>query len=129
MGITMRRAHRISGRAKSCQTRLSIGKRQRSDIYHGAREALKDSMWTIRASRCLIFRCARSKQRESYIDITGAMINSNHIEPRRFLEDAGNVMLERVRDTVERHSSVKVNTVFNSEFAMNKCALNMLIKT
>ena len=26
--------------------------------------------------------------------LTGAVINSNHIEPRRFLEDAGNVVLE-----------------------------------
>jgi len=42
--------------------------------------------------------------------LTGAVINSNHIEPRRFLEDAGNVALERVRDAVERHGSVKVNT-------------------
>ena len=58
--------------------------------------------------------------------LTGAMINSNHIEPRRFL-DAGNVVLERVRDAVERHGSVKVNTAFN-EFATkekraNKCII------
>ncbi|KAG5342011.1 SETMR methyltransferase, partial [Acromyrmex heyeri] len=33
------------------------------------------------------------------------------IEPRRFLEDAGNVMLERVRDTVERHGSIKRHVV------------------
>ena len=42
------------------------------------------------------------------------MINSNrHIEPRRFLEEVGNVILEQVRDTVERHGNVKVNTAFN----------------
>ncbi|KYN23183.1 hypothetical protein ALC57_04403 [Trachymyrmex cornetzi] len=46
-----------------------------------------------------------------------AVINYNHIEPRRFLEDAGNVVLERVRDAVERHGSVKVNAAFNGEFA------------
>jgi len=45
------------------------------------------------------------------------VINSNHIEPRRFLEDASNVVLERVRDAVERHDSVKINTAFNGEFA------------
>jgi len=40
--------------------------------------------------------------------------DNNHIEPRRFLKDAGDVVLERVRDTtVERHDSVKVNTAFN----------------
>ncbi|KYM81444.1 hypothetical protein ALC53_08212 [Atta colombica] len=42
--------------------------------------------------------------------LTGAVINSNHIEPQRFLEDASNVVLQRVRDTVERYGSVKVNT-------------------
>ena len=34
--------------------------------------------------------------------LTGAVINSNHIELWRFLEDAGNVVLERVRDAVKR---------------------------
>ncbi|KYN18338.1 hypothetical protein ALC57_09351 [Trachymyrmex cornetzi] len=50
--------------------------------------------------------------------VTGAVINFIHIEPRRFLEDAGNIVLERVRDTIERHGSVKVNTAFNGEFAV-----------
>jgi len=36
-----------------------------------------------------------------------------------FLEDAGNVVLERVQDDVERYGSVKINTVFNDEFAAN----------
>jgi len=44
--------------------------------------------------------------------LTGAVIYSNHIEPQRFLEDDGNVTLERVRDAIERHGSVKVNTAF-----------------
>ena len=38
--------------------------------------------------------------------LTGAMINSNHIEPQQFLEDASNVVLERMRDAVERHGLV-----------------------
>ncbi|KYN36507.1 hypothetical protein ALC56_09142, partial [Trachymyrmex septentrionalis] len=41
----------------------------------------------------------------------------NHIEPRRFLEDAREIVLERVRNAVERHGSANVNTAFNSEFA------------
>ncbi|KYN27442.1 hypothetical protein ALC57_03151, partial [Trachymyrmex cornetzi] len=49
--------------------------------------------------------------------VTGAVINFNHIEPRRFLEDAREIVLERVRDAVERHGSAKVNTAFNGEFA------------
>jgi len=54
----------------------------------------------------------------SYIDKCGAQ-NSNHIEPRQFFENAENVALERVRDAVERHGSVKVNA-FNGEFAKDK---------
>jgi len=46
--------------------------------------------------------------------LTNVVINSNHIESRRFLEDAGNVALER--DAVERHGNIRVNTTFNSEY-------------
>jgi len=66
---------------------------------------------------------------ESHI-LTGAVINFNHIE--RFLEDAGNVALERValvRDAVERHDSVKVNIAFNGEFAMKNKHANKSIIT
>jgi len=59
--------------------------------------------------------------------LTSAVINSNHIE-RRFLEDTGNVALERVRDTVERHGNVKVNT-FNGEFATKDKRANKSIIT
>ncbi|KYN24342.1 hypothetical protein ALC57_04058 [Trachymyrmex cornetzi] len=60
---------------------------------------------------------------------TGAVINYNHIEPRRFLEDAGDIVLERVRDAVERHGSVKVNTAFNGEFATKDKRANKSIIT
>ncbi|KYN18651.1 hypothetical protein ALC57_09033 [Trachymyrmex cornetzi] len=60
---------------------------------------------------------------------TGAVINYNHIEPRRFLEDAGNVVLERVRDAVERHGSIKVNTAFNGDFATKDKRANKSIIT
>ncbi|KYN05113.1 hypothetical protein ALC62_03995 [Cyphomyrmex costatus] len=46
----------------------------------------------------------------------GAVINSRHIEPRQFLEDAESVVLERVRGAIDIHGSVKVNTAFNGEF-------------
>jgi len=60
--------------------------------------------------------------------LTGAMINSNHIEPQRFLEDASSVVLQRVQDAVERYVSVKVNTAFNGEFAMkDKCANKSIV--
>ena len=56
------------------------------------------------------------------------MINSNHVEPRRFLE-AGNVVLQRVRDAIERHGNVKVNTTFNGEFATKDKRANKSIVT
>ncbi|KYN12119.1 hypothetical protein ALC57_15712 [Trachymyrmex cornetzi] len=58
-----------------------------------------------------------------------AVINSNHIEPRQFLEDAGNIVFERVQDAVERHGSVKVNTAFNGEFATKDKRTNKSIIT
>lgn len=48
--------------------------------------------------------------------LTGAMINLDYIEPLRFLEDASDTVLRRVRDVMGRYHSVKVNTVFNGEF-------------
>ena len=51
--------------------------------------------------------------------LTGAVVNVDYIEPRRFLQDAREIVLERVRDAIERHGSVKVNTAFNGEFATN----------
>ena len=57
------------------------------------------------------------------------MINSNHIEPRRLLEDAKEIVFEHVRDAVERHGSAKVNTAFNGEFATKDKRANKSIIT
>ncbi|XP_076665017.1 uncharacterized protein LOC143367266 [Andrena cerasifolii] len=48
--------------------------------------------------------------------LTGAVLNSNYIEPRNFLEDAGTIVLEYVRGALRKHQNLKVNTVFNGEF-------------
>ncbi|KYN11071.1 hypothetical protein ALC57_16789 [Trachymyrmex cornetzi] len=61
--------------------------------------------------------------------VTGAVINFNHIEPRRFLEDAREIVLGQVRDAVERHGSAKVNTAFNGEFATKDKRANKSINT
>ncbi|EGI63587.1 hypothetical protein G5I_08017, partial [Acromyrmex echinatior] len=79
--------------------RLSISKRQSVTACiarHVAREFEGFGAWMIRA-------CGESRI------LTDAVINFNHIESQRFLKDAGSVVLEQVRDTVERasHSSVK----------------------
>ncbi|KYN38648.1 hypothetical protein ALC56_06974, partial [Trachymyrmex septentrionalis] len=99
--------------------RLSIGKRQSVITCIARLESLKDSVREryvhVGAGYGLPWREIETAF-ESRI-LTGAVINSNHIEPRRFLEDAREIMLERVRDAVERHGSAKVNTALNGEFA------------
>ncbi|KYQ56415.1 hypothetical protein ALC60_04655, partial [Trachymyrmex zeteki] len=52
-----------------------------------------------------------------------------HIEQRRVLEDAREIVLEQVRDAIERHGSVKVNTAFNGEFVANDKRANKSINT
>jgi len=48
------------------------------------------------------------------------MINSNHIELQRFLEDAGNLALERMQDAVERHGSVLYLSIYDSKNELRK---------
>ncbi|EZA51850.1 hypothetical protein X777_09616, partial [Ooceraea biroi] len=60
--------------------------------------------------------------------LTGAVINANYIEPRRFLEDARDVVLDHVRNAIEQHNSVKVNTVFNGEFVAEQAKIHLRSK-
>ncbi|XP_070151119.1 uncharacterized protein [Polyergus mexicanus] len=48
--------------------------------------------------------------------LTGAVINFDLIESLRFLEDARDTVLYRIRDVMDGYNSVKVNTVFIGEF-------------
>ena len=48
--------------------------------------------------------------------LTGVVLNSNYIEPRQFLDDARDIVLDRIRDNLQRHICLKVNTIFNGEF-------------
>ncbi|RLU19202.1 hypothetical protein DMN91_007759 [Ooceraea biroi] len=61
--------------------------------------------------------------------LTGAVINVDYIDPRRFLEDARDVVLEHVRNAIDRHNSVKVNTMFNGEFVAGEKTANKSINT
>jgi len=116
--------------------RLAVGHRQsvvaRIARLAGAKSQLKrrfvhiDGEYASSNERSLVWR-EINVAFESRI-LTSAVINSNHIERRRFLEDAENVALERMRDTVERHG-VKVNTAFNGEFAMKDKRTNKSIIT
>ena len=58
-----------------------------------------------------------------------AVINADYIEPRRILEDIRSIVLERMQDTIERHSYIKVNTIFNDEFARSDKRANKSINT
>ena len=78
---------------------------------------LSNGWWRIREWRRKISLLGRDRRciRESCSDY--AVIN-DYIEPRQFLEDAGNVVLERVRDAVKKYG-MKVNIAFNDKFATN----------
>ncbi|KYQ46793.1 hypothetical protein ALC60_14196 [Trachymyrmex zeteki] len=52
------------------------------------------------------------------------MINSRHIEPHQFLEEASEIVLERVRD-----NNIKLNTVFNGEFVSSDKRANKNVST
>ncbi|KYN22041.1 hypothetical protein ALC57_05573 [Trachymyrmex cornetzi] len=120
----------IEEESRTKRPRLAVGHRQSVVARIARLESLKDSVRGrfvhVGAGYGLRWREIETTF-ESRI-VTGAVINSNHIEPRRFLEDAGNVVLELVRDAVERHGSVKVNTAFNGDFATkDKRANNSII--
>ncbi|KYM93806.1 hypothetical protein ALC62_15595 [Cyphomyrmex costatus] len=48
--------------------------------------------------------------------LTGAVLNSSYIEPRQFLNDARDTVLDHTRVNLQRHACLKVNTTFNGEF-------------
>jgi len=45
--------------------------------------------------------------------LTGAVINSKHIESRQFFEDAREIVLNHVQDVLRKHDALKINTVMN----------------
>jgi hypothetical protein len=61
--------------------------------------------------------------------LTGAVINNNYIEPRQFLENAKDIVLEHVQKMMQRHINVKVNTVFNGEFVSGDKHANKSVNT
>jgi len=52
---------------------------------------------------------------ESHI-LTGAVINSKHIELRQFIEDACEIVLDHVQNVMQLYDSIKISIVFNNEF-------------
>lgn len=61
--------------------------------------------------------------------LTGAVINVNHIEPRQFLENAKDTVLDNVRNVMQQHDNVKINMVFNGEFVAGEKRDNKSVST
>ena len=61
--------------------------------------------------------------------LTGAVLNSNHIDPREFLEDAESTVIEKISDVMTEHGSVKVSTAFHGEFVAGEKREVMTIAT
>lgn len=61
--------------------------------------------------------------------LTGAVINTNYIDPRQFLKDAMCIVLKNVQQLLETHNSIKVNTIFNGEFIAGEKTANKSINT
>ncbi|KYN11400.1 hypothetical protein ALC57_16451 [Trachymyrmex cornetzi] len=108
----------VEEQSRAKRPRLSIGKRQSVITCIARLESLKDTVRGrfvhVGAGYGLRWREIETAF-ESRI-LTGAVINSGHIEPRQFLENACEIVLKRVQDAIEKHGSVKVNTAFNGEF-------------
>ncbi|KYQ49092.1 hypothetical protein ALC60_11847, partial [Trachymyrmex zeteki] len=111
--------------------RLSTGNRQ-SVIARIARlESLKDSV----RGRFVHVGAGyglRWREIETVFEgriLTGAIINSNYIEPHQFLEDASEIVLESVQCVLQRYDSLKINTVFNSKFVAGDKRANKSIAT
>ena len=48
--------------------------------------------------------------------LTGVVVNIDYIEPRTFLNDARDTVLDAIRNAMAQNGNVKVNTTFNGEF-------------
>ncbi|KYN02136.1 hypothetical protein ALC62_07057, partial [Cyphomyrmex costatus] len=113
--------------------RLSIGNRQsliaRIARLEGLKDSVRDRFVQVGAGYSAGLRWREIETAFESRILTGAVINSNHIEPRQFLEDASEIVLERVRDVMQRHNSVKINTVFNGEFVLGVKRANKSVST
>jgi len=111
--------------------RLSIGVKQ-SLVAHIARlENLKDAkrgrFVQVGAGYSAGLRWRKIDTAFESRILTGAVINFKHIELRQFLEDAREIVLERVQIVLTKYDNIKINTVFNGEFVMGDKRTNKSI--
>jgi len=123
----------LDERSRIKRPRLSIGIRQSLVAQIARVEGLKDS---VRGRFVHAGAGYSAGLRWRAIDtafenriLIGAVINSKHIEPRQFFEDAREIVLERVRNVMERYDNIKINTVFNGEFVAGDKRANKSIAT
>nr|XP_012219810.1 PREDICTED: uncharacterized protein LOC105670709 [Linepithema humile] len=48
--------------------------------------------------------------------LTGAVVNHDFIDPRKFLEEIRNTVIERIQSVMAERGNVKINAAFNGEF-------------
>jgi len=61
--------------------------------------------------------------------LTGAVIKSKYIESYQFPENASEIVLDHVRDVLQEHDALKINTVFNGEFVAGDKYANKNVST
>jgi len=136
VGTAMRR---VIGRSRIKHPRLLIGIKQSLVAQIARLESLKDSVCGrfVHAGagysaglrwRMIDTANDRYTTFENSI-LTGAVINSKHIESHQFFEDARKIVLERVQSVMQQHDNIKINTVFNGEFVAGDKYANKSIAT
>jgi len=123
----------LDERSRIKHPRLSIGIRQSLVAQIARLENLKDS---VRGRFVHVGAGYSAGLRWRAIDtafenriLTGAVINSKHIEPRQFFENAREIVLDRVRDVLRKRDALKINTVFNGEFVAGNKSANKSISS
>jgi len=96
------------------RSRLSIGIRQslvaRIARLENLKDAVRERFVQVGAGYSAGLRWREIDTAFESRILTGAVINSKHIEPRQFLEDASEIVLERVRSVIQEHDNIKINT-------------------
>ncbi|XP_071578551.1 uncharacterized protein [Temnothorax nylanderi] len=116
--------------------RLSIGLKQSLVACIARLEGLKDSVRQRFVHVGAGYSASETGLRWREIDtafesriLTGVVINSKHIDPHQFLKDARDIVLIHVRNVMQRHDNVKINTMFNGEFVAGDKRANKSIAT
>ncbi|KAL6416963.1 hypothetical protein ACFW04_014757 [Cataglyphis niger] len=105
--------------SRAKRPRLSIGVRQslvaRIARFEGVKTRLERQFISSGGDYSEIDTAFENCSRNDRV-LTGAVINTNYVEPRQFLENVKDIVLEHVQNAIKKHFNIKVNIVFNGEF-------------